>query len=324
MNIKPSISLVSIAIASVIISSLSTTASFATTGSSSDFNTPGDLAAKFNSYVYSDPSTVSQSTTGGISDSGSISAPGSAEAIFTTKSLYTLGPVGSSYTFSSFMKSVGNGGYGGMGFTALEPSSENATAPYGPMRPLDALGISVHGGGFIFHNGATDYSGSWTQSSDATITAVTSYVGSDLLSNGSPDQWYKAVLNITRDSETTFDMRVEIFISTAEGVITEPAAAIFELNNQAAPDLLAAPSIAAYINFSGDRIYNFDDFVTNLAGGATVVGAPDTETPETPATTEVLSATGVDAGLMGTIGGLSALILAAGLALTVYRRKNVS
>lgn len=275
MKIKRAISLTSIAIASVLFLSLSATAGFASTGSSSDFNTPGDLEAKFNSYIKSDPGTVSQSATGGISDSGSISAPGPAEAIFTTKMLYSLGPVGSSYTFSSFMKSVGGGGYGGMGFTALEPSSVNATTG-SPFRPLDALGISVHGGGFIFHNGTEEYSGSWGQSSDDNITAVTSYPSGDLLGGGSPDEWYKAVLNITRDSETTFDMRIEIYISTADGVIFEPAAAIFELNNQSSPELLAVPAIAAYINFSGDRIYNFDNFVTNLSGGATTIeaGAP--------------------------------------------------
>lgn len=122
-----------------------------------DFNTPGQLSAYFNGSG-TGASSVGQVTSGGINNSGSINVPGSANAIYTTKAAYTLVPVGSSATFESYIKSVGNSGYGGMGFTASTPANGVNS---GAFRPEDALGISVHGGGFIFHNGSTNYSGSW-------------------------------------------------------------------------------------------------------------------------------------------------------------------
>jgi hypothetical protein len=101
---------------------------------------------------------------------------------------------------------------------------------------------------------------------------------SDLLNSGSPDQWYKVVLKIVRDSSTTFDMRVEVWPSNSSGVLLRPseADAIFELNNQEAPGLIAAPTISSYVNFSGTRVYNFDNYSVELAGGSSVIspGAP--------------------------------------------------
>lgn len=245
----------------------------ANTTLSFDFNSPTDLASNFNSHVSSGP--VDWASSGGISDSGSISAPGSNTAVYATKSAFSIGPVGSTYVFTAYMKSVGNGGYSGMGFTALVPSSGNASG--GPYRPNDALGISVHGGGFIFSNSANNFDGYWSGGSDEAITPTQPSTIGDLLNAGSPDSWYKVVYTVVRDSATKLDSKVEVWPVDAAGtLLAAPASAIFELNNQSAPALINASKIYAYFNLSGDRVYNFDNFSVNLSGGASVIeeGAP--------------------------------------------------
>jgi hypothetical protein len=256
------------------------TASSASTSVSYDFNTAGQLTSEFNSYVSS--GVFEQFSSGGIGNTGSIGptsgASYSGNAVFASKDQYSIGPVGSSYTFTSFMRSVGNSGYSGMGFTALTPSAANSSVSVA-FRPNDALGISVHGGGFVFHNGSSSPQAQWNSTSpSAPVTKVKSAGISDLLNSGSPDQWYKVVLKIVRDSSTTFDMRVEVWPSNSSGVLLRPseADAIFELNNQEAPGLIAAPTISSYVNFSGTRVYNFDNYSVELAGGSSVIspGAP--------------------------------------------------
>ena len=136
---------------------------FASESVSYDFNTAGDLDSSFNSYTAA--GTVSQSSAGGIGDSGAIEVGNAVSqdtnAVFTSQDGYSLGPSGSTYTFSAQMRSLGTNGYSGMGFTAeSDPASDNASALNGnPFRPNDSLGISVHGSGFIFTNGGSRISG---------------------------------------------------------------------------------------------------------------------------------------------------------------------
>jgi len=98
-------------------------------------------------------------------------------------------------------------------------------------------------------------------------------VGGDFISGG----WYKIELIVTRISETTFDMKLSAWPSDSNGALAsvEPSV-VFELNDQTSPTLLAAPTISSYINFSGFRVTNFDDFSAVLGGGASVIepGAP--------------------------------------------------
>jgi hypothetical protein len=246
----------------------------ASTSLSFDFNSSTELASSFNSYVSSGP--VAWSSSGGISDSGSISAPGTNSAVYATKSAFSIGPVGSTYVFTAYMKSIGNSGYSGMGFTAQVPSSSNASGY--PYRPVDALGISVHGGGFVFHDGANNISGNWGGGgSDGAITITHPATAGDLLNSGSPDSWYKVVFTAVRDSSSTFDSKVEVWpVDSAGTLLAAPASAIFELNNRSATALINAPKIYAYFNLSGDRVYNFDNFSVSLSGGASVIeeGAP--------------------------------------------------
>jgi uncharacterized membrane protein YgcG len=245
----------------------------ASTSLSYDFNSDGELAANFNSYASG--ASPSWSSSGGISDSGSISAPGTFSAVYAAKSAFSIGPVGSTYVFTAYMKSVGNGGYSGMGFTASLPGS--TTASGNPYRPNDALGVSVHGGGFAFHSAASNFWGNWSGGGDPALTQTVASANGALLNSGSPDSWYKVVFTAVRDSATTFDSKVEVWPVNSAGTLLESSAsAIYELNNQAVSGLINAPIIYAYFNLSGDRVYNFDNFSVNLSGGASVIdeGAP--------------------------------------------------
>lgn len=256
------------------------TASSASTSVSYDFNTAGQLTGEFNSYIEAG-SSLEQSSTGGLGNTGAIrptagDSSASNNAVFASKDSYSLGPVNSSYTFTAFMKSVGNSGYSGMGFTASAPAV--GTVSGSPFRPNDALGVSVHGGGFVFHVGGTDYFSNWSGSPSSPVTAVKQSSISDLLNNGSADDWYKVILKIVRDSSTTFDMRVEVWPTDTSGTLLRPseADAIFELNNQTASGLTSAPTISSYLNFSGYRVTSFDNYSVELAGGSSVIrpGAP--------------------------------------------------
>ena len=100
-----------------------------------DFNTSGQLSTLFNGVGAT--VNVSQLTTGGIGDSGCINLPGGTNAVFSTKEGYSLGPVGSSDTFESFIQSVGPDGYSGVGFTASVPVSASSDGFY---RPTDVWG----------------------------------------------------------------------------------------------------------------------------------------------------------------------------------------
>ena len=261
---------------------LPVTAATASTSVYYSFNTAGELAASFNS-VGPQVSSVTQPADGGLANSGSIAVPLSGvNAVYTSKSSYSLGPVGSTYTFSAFIKSEGNSGYSGVGFTTASPATASSVG--GVYRPDNALGVSVHGGGFEFHNGGTNYSGSWAGTSGGALTAVTpSTACSDLINNtgttcGSPDKWYKFVFRLERVTETQYTMRVEVWPANADGALRYPSAAtaIWEARNVEAPHITSAPSLYSYINFSGVRVTRFDDYRVDLGGGATVVesGAP--------------------------------------------------
>jgi hypothetical protein len=268
--------------------SLETTPAEASLSVSYDFNTDGIVTSDFNLTG----SGVSQTSTGGISNTGAILAPGSANAVYASKSSYSLGPVGSTYVFETFLESIGNSGYSGVGFTASSPAVATGGSVY---RPSDAIGISVHGGGYVFHNGATDIFGNWDSDTAGITTVKKSSIG-DLLNNGSPQKWYKVVFKIVRDSLTTFDTRVEIWPSDSAGVLLRPteADAIFEWNDISNNSIVSAPAIYSYFNFSGYRVRHFDNFSVNLSGGATVVqsGAPVVLTSSTATVEDVVSVTG--------------------------------
>jgi hypothetical protein len=272
-------------------------ASWASVSLSYNFNPPGEVDANFNKYVAS--GSITQANSGGIGGSGAINL-GTANGVYATKKAFSIGPVGSTYVFTAFMQSVGNSGYSGMGFTADVPSAgTTGSDSHGVFRPNDALGMSVHGGGFEFNDGATSESGAWAQTGTSSgVTAITSSTVGDLLNNGSAVDWYKVVLTAERDSATTFDLNMKVFptdvngntLNTSGSASTSPSAE-FTFNDRVATDLINAPVIYAYFNFSGTRVYNYDNFSVNLGGGASVVdpGFPVVVTNGVSATSGTLS-----------------------------------
>ncbi len=295
-----------------------------TTTLSYNFDAPGQLANDFQSYVAS--GTVDQVSDGGISNSGSISThDDAANAVFQPKAKFTIGPVGSSYSFSSFMKSTGPNGYSGFGFTATTPSAQTDNSSIGPFRPIDALGISVHGGGFVFHNESVDTNGLWG-SDNVGVTTVKTTTFPQLLGGASPDDWYHIIFTIDRVTQTSFDIGVEVYPSTSEGthINLEPEAS-FRMLNQSAPSLLAANYIYSYINFSGYRVTNFDNFATTVGGGVVVEGAPEGSLSgdiPTDDVSEDLANTGGSAEGLADVAALALVMI--GLGLIVLRSKRRS
>lgn len=244
----------------------------AETAETYDFNTANQLANNFDATLgagYSS-SNYSQTLTGGISNTGAINAPATLNAVFASKLSYSLGSVGSKYTFSAFLKSEFNSGYSGMGFSAA-PATAGGRSQY---RPNDALGISAHGGGFIFHNGADDYASNWQSPSSGSITAVKSATINDLLNSGSADKWYKVIFIVEVLASSKFNIRVEVWPSSNTGTLLRGTAdAIFEARNLANSAISSATTLKSYINFSGYRVSYFDNFNVDLAGNAAVVAA---------------------------------------------------
>lgn len=246
-------------------------ASFASTSLSYDFNTSGTLAANFNSYVGA--GSITEVATGGLNNSGAINVPSGSAGVFTTKTSYSMGPVGSVYDFVSYMYIDGSNGYGGMGFTANStPSVSNTSSSSGPLVPNDALGISVHGGGFIFHNGGSAYTGVWTSNSNSAPVSAGHTATSGQLLNTNP--WWKVFFKVTRQSATTFDLLVEVRPTDTAGVVNASADyAIMSANGVTSNAIANAASINTYFNFSMDRVRYFDNYQVSLAGGSSVIAA---------------------------------------------------
>lgn len=300
-------------VAAIVLAPLASTSAMAASTFTYDFNTAGDLTSLFDSYVSS--GSVGQSAAGGISGSGAINAPGEANAVFATKAKFGIGPIGSVYNFSAYIQSVGNAGYSGVGFTALTPSSTNARKVTA-YRPIDALGISLHGGGFIFENGSTDTPGTWADSADHNGIHVVKSAWSTLLNDGSPTDWYKIIFSATRTSETGFDTRVEIWPSDAAGVVSQSAAAIFEMAGVQAPGLLGTSDISSFINFSGNRAHYFDNY------GVTVANDPIANDPIAQTEAPALAKTGMSSGAIAGLLTAAAALLVAGFAGTSMVRRS--
>lgn len=183
-----------------------------------------DLTDNF-TRVGTDADDVTHQSSVGLSSSGAISISGSTDAVLRSKTAYTMAqaPVGATYVFESYVKSVGGNGYSGLGFSATDSnSSPPSPAVY---RPTDAIGVSVHGSGFVFHNGTTNYIGWWNAqmlrdggedlSNDNLITQVSASACKALISsnNSTPDSicasndgWYRVALSLEVLADDKFAM----------------------------------------------------------------------------------------------------------------------
>ena len=229
-----------------------------------NFNTAGDLSNYF-TRGNTGYTQVSQSTNTGISGSGAVFiGNASANEVYTTKQGYSNGGVGSVYEFSSFVKSEFNSGYSAIGFTSV-PNQVHSNSG----NPAICLGVSVHGGGFIFYNNSSQNAGSW-QSGGVVNTSI-----SDLLNNGSPDKWYKIVLKITAQANNNYHLRLEVWPSSSNGTLlySSPSAVqerVYQNNNIGNSTVLYS-----YFGFGGYRVSNFDNYAMNLQGSTVInQGAP--------------------------------------------------
>lgn len=255
-----------------------------------DFNTTGQLPLYFNQG--GSATNITQQSTGGIGNSGCIAVTQtSTNEVFASKAGYALGPVGSTYTFTSNIKSIWNSGYSGLGFTTASPTPQSGMYAC----PAISLGISVHGGGFVFHNNSNSYSGSWNSTSFSGGTVITNASINDLLNNGSPDSWYKVVFKVTRVAASVFNMRVEIWPISVSGALINPSAAsaIMEVNNVTNNTVSTAPLLYSYFAFAGSRVSNFDNFSINLVGSSVIqAGAPVVLTTSSSLSSSIVTVNG--------------------------------
>jgi gliding motility-associated-like protein len=222
------------------------------TTSTFDFNTVGDLTRYFNQG--GSTTNVTESATGGINNSRRISVTQTnTNEVFVTKQGYVNGGVGSVYEFTTYFKSVWNSGYGGVGFTT------DANATYSNYAyPTNSIGISVHGGGYIFNSGDLTSSGSWTSSI------------SDLLNSGSPDDWYKVVFTVTQGASNVFDLVVKVYSANSDGTLIRSAPDATQTASFTNATMASAPVIYSYFAFGGSRIQSFDNYSINLEGSTIV------------------------------------------------------
>ncbi len=221
-----------------------------------DFNTKDQLFSEFTQGGNS--KLIIQSSKDGIGGSGTVNVLGDTNEVFTSKQGYSITGKGSHYEFKTYFKSEFNSGYGGFGFT----SNPNATH-YLYAAPNEGLGISVHGGGYIFNSGLSSEPGSWTHE--------------DVLNSASQDKWYLAVLSIDLLANSYFNMTVDIYPANSDGTLVNPLNPIetktWKVQNKA---MANSKIIYAYFAFGGHRITNFDNYIINLKGGSTTIeaGAP--------------------------------------------------
>ena len=221
-------------------------------------------------------------------------------AILGSQVRYTVNgaPVDSVYKFSLYAKSF-EGGYAGMGFSANSTVTSSGVYP-DRFTPTDALGVSLHGGGFFIHNGNTDIEGQWNGSGNpVAITPITT--SSCLIFIDSPEfvpspaslddcasssGWYRMDLTLTKKGPITFDLKIEVFRSSSSGDIAESGNsnpdASFEVLGLSNSAIGNADSLASYINYSGKRFPAIDRYSVTLTGGPSFVTAPSAPGPQSP------------------------------------------
>lgn len=221
-----------------------------------DFNASNQLLNEFTQGGTS--KLITQTAKTGIGNSGTVNVLGETNEVFTSKQGYSITGKGAHYEFRTYFKSEYNSGYGGIGFT----SNPNASH-YFYAAPNDGLGISLHGGGYIFTSGLITDSGSWDHE--------------DVLNSASPDKWFLAVLSIDLLGNSHFEMTVNIYPANEDGTLLNTTNPIesktWKVQNKA---MANSKIIHAYFAFGGHRITNFDNYVINLKGGSTIIeaGAP--------------------------------------------------
>ncbi len=253
------------------------TSFFATNASASvtdfiDFNSSGDLAAKFTDDGAQDPA-VSHNATAGLSGSGCIQLPGTAgtNECWTTKTGYSVTGAGDVYTFSAYFVNnvLTTGGYGGFGFTQ---NGSNVADSNGA--PLVSLGMSFHGGGGMFINNQAQTPVSWD--------------GGDMVAG----LWYYMVLRIEAKENYVYDMNFKIYNANPDGTL---GALKTERNHTVTNSTIGSLStLHGYLSVRGQRMQYIDNYKIELGGDSTIIeaGMPFVTTSDVSAITATTATAG--------------------------------
>lgn len=256
----------------------------ATISVTADFNAGAELAEQFT--VFRQSGTLTQTLDNGILDSGAIySEADSTYGIAVTKQAFDISGVGQAVTLSAYVHSFGGFGYFTLGITSFA-EVDTHTAPSSILRPADAAGYAVHGGGLLSLAEDEEVETNW-DSDDATNFDVVHVAPMDnMLGAASSDQWYKIVVMVTRVSDVAVDLNVAAWPAHADGTMvdgaTEPMAEFHRAPS--APTVANAGQVYGFLGYSGSRF----DFTDNVViTGDAVAGAADggTVLPDTGSTT---------------------------------------
>lgn len=202
-----------------------------------NFNNASDWANNFNSTG----TGFTTSSTVGLGNSGGLNVSTSVNALSVFNTPYSVGPVGTVYTVSSYFYYQYNNGYGSIGFT------KNSNPTLGSFsNPTIGIGMTFHGGG-----------GFWMV--DNTIFSSVSWGGGDIALGN----WYKMILTITSTAANTYNLNFKVYNSDANGNVGSLRA------NQTITGLAnlnfgSASNTYSYFSANNTRVSKIDDFSSQV------------------------------------------------------------
>ncbi|MBS0631496.1 MAG: PEP-CTERM sorting domain-containing protein [Verrucomicrobia bacterium] len=259
-----------------------------------NFNNSGELTTYFN--ADSDPQWT-YNATGGLAGSGGLTFPEDTNDLWISKGGFQVA-AGNTYTLSVYYKNEFNSGYGGMGFTILTGSGHDNADSYAA--PLEAIGISAHGGGYVVTNNTSTIGTAIGDSWYANATTNTLY-GGDLPGDEVNTHWLYFSETISFVSGTSFTLQMNVYdVNQSTGAVGSLLAqtAAYSLTNA---DLAGSSALYPYFSTNGRRFTAADGLsIASTAAGVNLTD-PSAPVPE-PSTYALL------AGV-------------AGLGLALYRRR---
>ena len=266
-----------------------------------EFNSAGDLSSNFyndGSQSYGSETLPRFESSGGLDNGGYIrvndnSSSVDVDEVFITKQGYSNGGVGSNYTFSTYFKSNGVG-YGGLGFQIPNSDGSLTTAAQGQYARSTGkvLGISFHGGGYIWHNGVNNESLYWDPVNGG--SGLSRYYDKNGNTNFEDDEkWLYAELTIKNISTNNFEVTFKSYKSNEDGTI-------YSLNTSQTKtfinsDFQDADILHSYFAVGGKRISHIDRYKIHLTNGPSFIESG------LPIITGTASKTGSTISLSGTI-----------------------
>ena len=194
------------------------------------------------------------------------------DEVFISKQGYSNGGVGSIYKFSIYFKSNGVG-YGGLGFQIPEVSdnSLNTTAQGQYARSNGkVLGISFHGGGYLWHNGTTNTGFNWDPIDGTSgLTQHFDKNGNGIIEED--EKWLFAELIIENLSENSFKLSFKSYKSNEDGELygINTSQSITYINS----NFQDANILHSYFAVGGKRISHLDRYSVALSGGSSFIEA---------------------------------------------------